>query len=149
MRGDSFVRRLWGWAIVGAFGIALIGREHPSAFRAPAEASAQQRWNVPESAKRMKNPIRATADSIRKGKSLFAEHCAMCHGEGGTGDGPMADALETKPADLTDRARMNAQSDGELFWKIATGNPPMPDFEKALSREEIWHVVNYLRTLAR
>ncbi|GBC83012.1 Cbb3-type cytochrome c oxidase subunit FixP [bacterium HR10] len=116
---------------------------------APRRASAQDRWNVPESAKKMKNPIRATATSIQKGKRLFAEHCAMCHGDAGKGDGPMAEALETKPADLTDRARMTLQSDGELFWKISKGNPPMPDFEGTLSTEEIWHLVNYLRALAR
>lgn len=116
---------------------------------APRRASAQDRWNVPESARKMKNPIRATAASIQKGKRLFAEHCAMCHGDGGKGDGPMAEALETKPSDLTDRARMASQSDGELFWKISKGNPPMPDFEKTLSKEEIWHLVNYLRALAR
>ena len=142
------VRLLWGIAIIGA--LVLLGREHPLAFRAPGERFVEQnRWNVPESAKRMKNPIRATSASIRKGKSLFAEYCAMCHGDRGKGDGPMAEALETKPGDLTDRARMSAQSDGELFWKIAKGNPPMPDFEKTLSREEIWHLVNYIRTLAR
>jgi len=148
MRGEGLVRLLWGIAIIGA--LVLLGREHPLAFRAPGERFVEQnRWNVPESAKRMKNPIRATSASIRKGKSLFAEYCAMCHGDRGKGDGPMAEALETKPGDLTDRARMSAQSDGELFWKIAKGNPPMPDFEKTLSREEIWHLVNYIRTLAR
>ncbi len=112
------------------------------------ESHAQDRWNVPESAKKMKNPIEATSASIQKGKNLYAEYCAMCHGDQGKGDGPMAESLDPKPANLTDRDRIGSQSDGELFWKIAKGNPPMPDFEKALSEQEIWHLVNYLRTLA-
>lgn len=149
MRGDGVVRLLWGIAILGT--LLIIGHGLSSALQAPvARFAAQDPWNVPESAKRMRNPVRATAASIQKGKRLFAEQCAMCHGEKGKGDGPMAEALETKPADLTNRARMKAQSDGELFWKIAKGRPPvMPDFETALRHEEIWHLVNYVRTLAR
>ncbi len=151
MNGDVFVRRFWRVTILVALalgGIIHLSLSHPIPERANPSVG-QAGWNVPKSAKRVKNPIKATAASIRKGKSLFAEYCAMCHGDEGRGDGPMAEALETKPANLTDRARMESQSDGELFWKIAKGNPPMPDFEKTLKREEIWHLVNYLRTLAR
>jgi len=144
MRGGHRVRWFCGVTL-----LLVLVLEGGSDVWAPRRASAQDRWNVPESARKMKNPIRATAASIQKGKRLFAEHCAMCHGDGGKGDGPMAEALETKPSDLTDRARMASQSDGELFWKISKGNPPMPDFEKTLSKEEIWHLVNYLRALAR
>ena len=144
MRGGHRVRWFCGVTL-----LLVLVLEGGSDVWAPRRASAQDRWNVPESAKKMKNPIRATAASIQKGKRLFAEHCAMCHGDGGKGDGPMAEALETKPSVLTDRARMASQSDGELFWKISKGNPPMPDFEKTLSKEEIWHLVNYLRALAR
>ncbi|MCZ6765924.1 MAG: cytochrome c, partial [bacterium] len=43
-------------------------------------------------------------------------------------------------------AEMNKQSDGELFWKITTGKPPMPTFGQILSDEQRWLVVRYLRT---
>jgi mono/diheme cytochrome c family protein len=148
MGGDVFVRCFWSVTILGALAFGGISLSPPVPERADPSVE-QEGWNIPESAKRMKNPITATAASIRKGKSLFAEYCAMCHGDEGKGDGPMAEALETKPANLTDRARIASQSDGELFWKISKGNPPMPDFEKTLKREEIWHLVNYVRTLAR
>jgi len=151
MSGNVFARRFWGtgiWLALVFNGIVSFSLSRSIPERADLSIG-QGGWNVPESAKQMKNPIKATAASIRKGKSLFAEYCAMCHGDEGKGNGPMAEALETKPADLTDRARMASQSDGELFWKISKGNPSMPDFEKTLRREEIWHLVNYLRTLAR
>jgi mono/diheme cytochrome c family protein len=41
------------------------------------------------------------AADVPSGKDLFLEHCAQCHGSDGTGNGPMASALNVKPADLT------------------------------------------------
>ena len=38
---------------------------------------------------------------IAWGKELFAAHCASCHGVDGTGNGPAAKALKTRPSDLT------------------------------------------------
>lgn len=42
-----------------------------------------------------------------KGPDLFRAHCAACHGPGGKGNGPVAAALKTKPADLTVLAKNN------------------------------------------
>ncbi len=150
MRSGNVTRYFGGMAVFGALVFGGIGSLWASWLVIErAGHPGQGRWEVPESARKVKNPIRATAASIQKGRRLFAEHCAMCHGDEGKGDGPMAEALETKPTDLTDRARIASQSDGELFWKISKGNPPMPDFEGTLSKEEIWHLVNFLRALAR
>lgn len=41
------------------------------------------------------------------GQQLYARHCAACHGLSGTGDGPLADTLKQRPADLTAIARKN------------------------------------------
>jgi len=46
--------------------------------------------------------------AVREGAQLFREACAACHGEHGTGDGPAADALRTRPTDLTRLAARNA-----------------------------------------
>jgi mono/diheme cytochrome c family protein len=43
-----------------------------------------------------------------RGPDLFKAHCAVCHGSGGKGDGPMASALKTRPADLTVLAKNNS-----------------------------------------
>ena len=42
------------------------------------------------------------------GQQMFNEYCAVCHGAGGRGNGPAADALRERPADLTQLARKNA-----------------------------------------
>jgi mono/diheme cytochrome c family protein len=58
--------------------------------------------------------------------------------------------LRRKPADLTNKERMTAMSDGELFWKISKGiTGIMPAGERRMNEEERWHVVNYIRTLAK
>ncbi|HXF05984.1 MAG TPA: cytochrome c [Blastocatellia bacterium] len=116
----------------------------------PAEVTGghpQHKWNIPDSARTMKNPIAATTESLAKGKELFQANCVMCHGEKGDGTGEMARSLDTKPSDLTDATRMEAQTDGELFYKISTGTNEMPEYGAILEKEEIWHLVNYVRSL--
>lgn len=111
--------------------------------------SGQDGWDVPTDVAKMKNPIKATPESIQKGKQLYEANCAFCHGQTGKGDGPVASSLPEKPADLSNKEIMARLTDGEVFWRITKGKRPMPSFEKTLSEKERWHIVNYLRTLAR
>lgn len=104
-------------------------------------------WVAPSRAARKKNPIEANDASIAQGKVVYVKECASCHGDKGKGDGPAVKDLEKKPGDLTS-AKAQKQSDGALFWKITEGNKPMASYEKTLSEEDRWHVINYLRTLA-
>jgi mono/diheme cytochrome c family protein len=113
------------------------------------QRSLQDKWNIPEAAKTMKNPLPATASSLARGKELFQANCVMCHGEKGDGTGEMAKRLETTPSDLTDANRMDTQTDGELFYKISTGTDEMPEYGAILEKEEIWHLVNYVRSLVK
>ncbi|HLH77784.1 MAG TPA: hypothetical protein VKV28_13360 [Candidatus Binataceae bacterium] len=46
-------------------------------------------------------PVQMTSGRVTTGRLEFRQYCAPCHGMSGTGDGPMADQLKTKPADLT------------------------------------------------
>ena len=106
-------------------------------------------WPVPAAAKARKNPVAATAESLAAGAKLFQRNCAVCHGETGDGKGPWQDILTTQPGNFTDASRMAEHTDGELFWKISTGREQMPAFEKKLSEQKRWQLVNYLRALAR
>ena len=104
--------------------------------------------DVPEEAAAVPNPFLNTDDSLAIGSTIFATSCAVCHGEKGLGDGPTAQSLEKKPADLTE-GHVQELSDGALFYIITHGKPetPMPAWEGILEEEERWNVVNFMRTL--
>ena len=111
-------------------------------------------WELPEDADMTKNPTTATPESVAKGKELYMErtkgNCVFCHGETGAGNQENLARLRRKPADLTNNERMTAMTDGEAFWKVTKGiQGIMPAGERRMSEEERWHVVNYVRTLAK
>lgn len=105
-------------------------------------------WIAPESAKKMKNPVKATKVSIQKGKEVYDKKCALCHGEKGDGQGPAGASLNPKPTNFIE-PHGEKMTDGEHFWKITTGKGTMPPFEKDLTKEERWHVINYINTFSR
>lgn len=104
-------------------------------------------WKAPSRAARKANPIPADLVSKEAGKANYEVACLVCHGTTGKGDGSAAAALERKPGNLADSS-LWLQSDGELFWKIGNGSNPMPPFSELFSDEQIWEIVNYVRTLA-
>ena len=103
-------------------------------------------WPAPESAIKMKNPVKADDASIKEGKDLFAQHCKSCHGAKGKGDGTKAEKLDISCGDFGSD-EVAKKSDGELFWKTTEGRKPMPSFKEKLSDNERWTVINYVRTL--
>jgi mono/diheme cytochrome c family protein len=104
-------------------------------------------WLVPAEYKTMKNPVKADQASIATGKTLYAQHCKSCHGKEGLGDGPKAAQLSTPSGDFTVEA-FQSQSDGSLFYKIREGRDDMPSYKKKIPyKEDIWSIVNYVRTL--
>ncbi len=105
-------------------------------------------WVVPESAKSVKNPSKATAENIKSGKLLYDKHCKSCHGGGGKGDGTKAKSLTTSCGDFTSKV-FSAQTDGAIFYKTREGRTDMPSFKKKIPEvEEVWSMVNYIRTFA-
>ena len=107
--------------------------------------SSQSAWNAPPSAKTLKNPVAATPESISLAKTMYAQQCAVCHGKSGKGDGPSAQYLGKPLPDFTG-VNFSEQLDGEIFWKVTNGNSPMPAFEKILSEEQRWQLINFIRT---
>ena len=110
--------------------------------------NASRNWRATAAAKRLKNPVPSTADSVAAGKQAYGEHCSNCHGEKGDGRGEKAAELSVAPGDFTDAAAMRRRTDGELFWQITRGRLPMPAFEDKLSDQERWQLVDYIRTFA-
>ncbi len=108
----------------------------------------QDIWEVPEKYVNMENPTSSDKESLRYGKSLYSKHCKSCHGKEGLGDGPKAAQLDTPSGDFTEED-FQAQSDGAIFYKTREGRDDMPTFKKKISdTEDVWLIVNYLRTLA-
>jgi putative copper resistance protein D len=89
------------------------------------------------------------AISVASGQHLYREHCVICHGIAGFGDGPAAASLPTKPADLTGK-HTGDHTAGDLFWWVSHGivNSPMPGFGETLNEDERWDLINFLRTLS-
>ena len=111
-------------------------------------AGAQNPGGNPE-AKKMKNPVASSPESIASGKALFQKNCRFCHGADAKGDGPMAPE-GTHPANLTDSTWDRGSSDGEIFVVIRDGAGPKFDMKgnkSKMTEPEIWNVVNYLRSL--
>ena len=92
------------------------------------------------------NPIKSTPESIAAGKALFQQNCIQCHGIDGRGDGVEAANLSPQPSDF--RLHMPLHTDPQFKEFIANGYPgsAMPKFGGALSDEDMWNLVNYLRS---
>jgi len=103
-------------------------------------------WPAPASAISMKNPVKADELSIKDGKALYIKNCKSCHGDQGKGDGTKARNLDISCSDFT-VPDFKKVTDGEVYWKITQGRKPMPTFDKKLSDNERWSIVNYIRTL--
>ncbi len=106
-------------------------------------------WPVPEKNAKTANPVKSSKQSIADGKALWNLHCASCHGKTGLGDGSKAAQLKTQPEDIS-KSSIQSQSDGAMFYKISEGRDDMPSFKKKIpDQEDIWNVVNFIRTLKK
>ena len=103
-----------------------------------------------ELAARVPNPVRGTSESIAIGRERYATFCAPCHGPEARGGvtGPVATKFIPAP-DLTNLELQKQRTDGYWHSYIVVGGAVMPAYGEALSSEEAWHIVNFLRSLAR
>ena len=96
----------------------------------------------------LRNPIPRSPESIARGRQLFAQDCAVCHGAEGRGDGAAAAALPQRPKDLSRIAPAPIFPDGVVAYRILNGVRMMPAFKSTLSENEIWDLLNFIRSLA-
>jgi len=103
---------------------------------------------IPAGARATANPVPASAEALREGMLHFADHCATCHGNDGSGDTAYGRGLFPKPPDLR-LGRTQELSDGELFWIIENGVrfTGMPAFSEPGEQEESWKLVRFIRHL--
>ena len=120
-----------------------------SALMLSATLVAQPKpWVVPANFNSMKNPIAQSVASTKTGLDLYTKNCASCHGKAGLGDGVKARSLKTFPGDFS-KADFQGQTDGDHFYKTKTGRGEMPKYDGKLADNDIWNVVNYMRTFKK
>ena len=118
-----------------------------AAFRVAQKANDP--WPVPDKYLKMPNPVKTDAESLATGKELWSKHCQSCHGKSGKGDGSKAAQLKTTPDDLS-KPDIQKQPDGAFFYKTSEGRQDMPSFKKKIpDAEDIWSVINYIRTFKK
>ena len=99
-------------------------------------------------AAKIKNPVKSTPESIEAGKTAYNKYGKFCHNDGGTGNGPLA-PKDSHPPNLVDAQWDHGSTDGEIFTNIKDGIPDtkMKPMKEKMKDEDIWNVVNYLRSL--
>jgi len=100
-----------------------------------------------ENVDRLVNPVAADTTVLRKGQLAFNTYCQPCHGATGVGNGTVAKSLPIPPVDLTRSDLQAGRSDGSIYYTIRHGNVIMPGYAHALTPEQAWDVVHYVRTL--
>jgi mono/diheme cytochrome c family protein len=112
---------------------------------------------IPRNARLAQNPVLDSPEIQRGARLHFADHCAICHGNDGSGDTPIGNGLYPKPPDLR-KPETQELSDGELFWIIENGvrftgmpafggNGNHANMGNHGSAQDSWKLVNFIRHL--
>lgn len=99
-----------------------------------------------DQARKLKSPVPFSKASITRGQILYKRGCTECHGA----DGKSLVDVVANATDLTNpKAYRSGASAGEIFRSIRDGaGESMPPFAEKISKEEdLWNLVNYLRSL--
>jgi cytochrome c len=104
----------------------------------------------PVQAAPMKNPVKPTAESQAKAKTLYQIDCALCHGDRGNGKTDIATSMELKMDDWTNPANLANKTDGDLFTVIRNGKDKMPPEAEGRARDsDVWNIVIYIRSFSK
>ena len=108
---------------------------------------------IPSHARLAQNPLLDSPEDLRDARLHFADHCAMCHGNDGSGQTMIGNGLYPKPPDLRLGETQNL-GDGELFWIIEngvrfTGMPAFANGGEHGGSEDSWKLVHFIRHLPR
>jgi mono/diheme cytochrome c family protein len=128
----------------------LSARAQPSALESGI-AAVMRRLAMPAAAREAKNPVADTPEVQREARLHFADHCAICHGNDGSGETAMGRGLYPKPPDLR-ASQTQGRSDGEIFWIIENGvrMTGMPAFGGSGAHGnslDSWRLVHFIRHL--
>jgi mono/diheme cytochrome c family protein len=95
-------------------------------------------------ARTLSNPIPSSEKVVEEGKVLYGRYCQSCHGEGGLGDGKVADQYKGV-ANLVAKAKV--VSDGHIFHVITHGKGRMWPHGSQVNPDERWKIVHFVKSL--
>jgi mono/diheme cytochrome c family protein len=127
----------------------LTTRGEPGRLEA-AVAIGTRRFSIPAAARQRANPVAPTPDAIADGLAHFADHCASCHANDGSGNTELGRAFFPKAPDMR-RPATQQLTDGELFYVIENGirftGMPAWGTGTAEGEESSWRLVHFIRRL--
>ena len=156
--------KYWLWLsllaiVIPLAGLAWFGYEsYSSGFSAKGTPSAIEIWlarqvrsfAIPTSIKEAPNPIPPSPGILVEGLEHFADHCAICHANDGSGKTPIGENVYPPAPDLR-KNPTQSMSDGELFFAIHNGIrfTAMPAWGKGTPKDEAesWLLVHFIRHL--
>lgn len=136
-----------------AYGIVVIrhgfsARDNPSWLESSV-ARKTRSMAVPSSAKNMKNPVPKTPENLKEAEEHWADHCAICHANNGSGSTTIGRNLYPKTPDMR-KAETQSMADGELYYIIENGIrlSGMPAWGEGGDNDEAsWKLVHFIRHL--
>ena len=154
MNARRIVATLVAVTVGGALALTLLTL---NGFSARAEPSAAERivaglarrWATPRGAGQQQNPVAFSAEVGAEARAHFADHCASCHANDGSGQTPMGRNLYPRVPDMR-LASTQQLSDGALYWIIQNGVrlSGMPAFGAGIGTDlDTWKLVHFIRRL--
>ena len=140
---------MWKYAIALSVLLILLSPASIAQETKSPEKPADADFKVPPEIAKQANPVKPSSESIAQGKKKYAIDCAMCHGKTGDGKGDLATEMNLKIPDYHDPAALKDKTDGELFYIIQKGKGDMPAEGDRAKKDDIWNLVNYIRSLAK
>lgn len=135
--------------IIGAVAIhhGFSARDQPTALEAFVARTAR-RLATPASMKNARNPFTATPETLSEARAHFADHCATCHANNGSGQTTIGQNMYPKPPDMR-LAQTQQLTDGEIYSIIHNGIrlTGMPAWGEAGKDEDSWKLVLFIRHL--
>jgi mono/diheme cytochrome c family protein len=134
---------------IGSRGISA--KAQPGRFETLV-ARTMRRFAIPRSARELTNPVAKSKEVIAEGMAHYADHCAACHANDGSGETELGLGLYPKPPDMRLDATQSL-TDGELFYIIENGVrlTGMPAWSTGTDegKTATWHLVHFIRELPR
>ncbi|MNS40546.1 Ferrous iron permease EfeU precursor [compost metagenome] len=90
-----------------------------------------------------------TPDPVR-GAPLYAQHCSVCHGDTGAGDGPAGVGMAPPPSNLRDTTRLDRLSLYAIYSTLGLGveGTDMPAFADQLDDRQRWDLATYIASFS-